>query len=69
MSTSKISVVVDPPTDLKRMEFVQQVIDPQIAEFEGWFSAPERGDGRLAGFEREILRSYLWWATKEAPRG
>jgi hypothetical protein len=51
------------------MDFVQQVIDPQITEFEKWFSAPERGDGALGGFEREILRSYLWWAAMEAQDG
>lgn len=65
MPDSKISVEVLPPTDLQKMEFVREVIDPHILDFEKWFSSPQRGNGYLSGFEKEILRAFLWWATKE----
>jgi hypothetical protein len=56
---------VSPSTDLKGLDLVQQVIDPKITEFAKWFSDPKRGNGGLAGYEKEILRAFLWWGITE----
>lgn len=46
------------------MQFVREVIDPEIDEFSKWFSDPKRGGAGISGFEREILRSFSWWQKK-----
>lgn len=72
MPSSKLSVVVDPPTDLKGMTFVAKVIDPEINKFCEWFATrgtPGKPAPVTTKMEREILRSYLWWATKERDDG
>tara|TARA_Y100000310_G_scaffold316055_4_gene367342 strand:+ start:1044 stop:1184 length:141 start_codon:yes stop_codon:yes gene_type:complete len=40
------------------------VVNPEIAEFERYFSKRASG-GPLAGYEREILRAYLWFKLME----
>jgi hypothetical protein len=52
-------------TALKGRSLVERVLDPEIAEFERWFRDPRRGNGPLTNYEREILRSYLWWKLVE----
>ena len=43
---------------------VTEVLTPEVEAFEMWFSDKERGDGPLTRLERELLLSYLWWATQ-----
>lgn len=57
---TKIKVTADPETKLSGMELVHEIIDPEIRQFESWFSDPKRGDGPLTRMERELLRSYLY---------
>ena len=47
---------------LEEGELVMGHIDSEIEDFERWFA--ERANGPLTGFEREILRSYLYWKLK-----
>jgi len=60
VSTSRISLSVDPPAEKKGMELVAEIIDPEIARFEEWFSKPENGNSSLTRMERELMRSYLY---------
>lgn len=41
------------------------MIDPTIDEFEAFF-APQTG-GKLSAYERELLRSVLYWLLKGPP--
>jgi len=66
MSSSKLLVTVDPSAaDLKGKSLLEGVIDPEIISFEKWFSRPKVGNGTLSKFEKEILRSFLWWSIVE----
>lgn len=47
-------------SDLRGAELIQQIIDPEIKQFERWFEVPERGNGPLTPLERDLLRSYLY---------
>lgn len=47
-------------TDLRGMDLVTKVIDPEIRRFEDWFQIPERGNGPLTRLEKDLLRSYLY---------
>ena len=51
-----------PPSDPKQL--LEEVVNPEIAEFERYFSKRASG-GPLAGYEREILRAYLWFKLME----
>lgn len=57
---TKIKVEADPQTQLRGLELVHEIIDPEIRNFENWFSDPKRGNGPLTRLERELLRSYLY---------
>jgi len=57
---SQIKTVADPQTELRGLDLVVEVIDPEIRNFENWFSDPKRGNGPLTRLERELLRSYLY---------
>lgn len=57
---SQIKTVADPQTELRGLALVVEVIDPEIRNFENWFSDPKRGNGPLTRLERELLRSYLY---------
>lgn len=48
------------PTDDASAKAMLQVIDEELERFSEVFSQRANGD-RLARYEREILRSYLWW--------
>jgi len=45
-------------------EILQQVVDPEIERFGAYF-AERAGGGPLAGYEKEVLRAYLWFKLKE----
>lgn len=60
MSKTRISLEATPPTDLKGMELVTQVIDPEINRFNEWFGKKENGNSSLTRMEREVMRSYLY---------
>ncbi len=56
MSTSKTTA----KSDLRGRELIEQVIDPEIREFEDWFRQPSAGGTPLMTQEREVLRSFLY---------
>jgi len=60
---SQIRVTTQAETqNLQSREVVEKLIDPEIQEFEKWFQAPERGNSPLMRLERDLLRSYLFFA-------
>lgn len=44
-------------------QLLTEVIDPELDEYGDWLGKQD-GKGSLAPFEREILRSYLWFKTR-----
>ena len=60
-----LQVSVEPPTELTGKQLVEEVFDSAIKEYEAWFSDPQRGNGRLASFEKEVLRSFCWFMVVE----
>ena len=67
MPVSKIQVSCDPATTLRGMALIAEVIDPEIQDFEAWFSRPEVGKTPLTSMERELLRSYLYQKIRGRP--
>ena len=59
MANSTVKLTSEVP-DLKGMELVTQVVDPEIEKFNTWFSDPKRGGAPITKFEKEILRTYLF---------
>lgn len=57
---SEIKIRVEPETQLRGMDLVNEVLDPEITRFETWFSDVKRGNSTLTGMEKEILRTYLY---------
>jgi hypothetical protein len=60
-SSTRVTVSVDPPTDLKGKALVIERLDPEIKDFEEYFSQKKVGGTLLMPIEREILRAYLYW--------
>lgn len=60
MSTNRISLSAESPTEKRGKALVADVIDPEIRRFEEWFVRPENGNSSLTGMEKEVLRSYLY---------
>lgn len=44
-------------------QLVSEAIDPELDEYGKWLEKQD-GKGSLAPFERELLRSYLWFKTR-----
>lgn len=47
---------------LQPREFVEKAIDPELDDYVRWLSTRDK-KGALAPFERDLLRSFLWWKS------
>jgi hypothetical protein len=57
--SNSISVVAEPPTELKGMKLKVEVVDPEVLRFEEWYAKPENAGSSLLPMERDILALYL----------
>ena len=62
--SQQISLSVEGELPDQGADVVSKVLDPEIDRFSEWFSQKEHSSGPIISFEKEILRSYLWWKLK-----
>ena len=61
MSQSPLAISSSPATDLSGKALVLGIIDPEIEKFEEYFRQERVGGSPITRFEKELLRSYLYW--------
>ena len=63
----KIQVVMVPPPGedlpIDPKDILGRYVNPEIEDFEKYFSE-RAGGGRLAPFEKEVIRAFLWFKLK-----
>lgn len=64
-----VKVKINPPPETVDKKEVDRLLDGELSKFEDYFAKVQREQGfdgaPLAGFERGVLKAYLYYAATE----